>query len=152
MLWFSSWYWDKDINKFNFGWHVVLKEKDKQKTRKLHSTTDSISFKKQCSNTTMFQLIHDYNALPIHESVEFLDIQYFCAYFIIHEKLLIVLNINKTFLIVKSYNMRMFHFLVFSHIDRRLSFLKIFLVKLKFAIVNIFTIKTLFRTESYLFI
>ena len=76
----------------------------------------------------MFQLIHDYNALPIQGAVEFLDIQHYCANFIIHEKLLIVLIINKTFLIFKSDNMRMFHFIVFSHIDRRLSFLKIFLV------------------------
>ena len=38
------------------------------------------------------------------------------------------LIINKTFLIFKSNNMRMFNFLVFSHIDRRLSCLKIVLV------------------------
>ena len=85
----------------------MIKRKRKCKLRLI---TDSISFKKQCSNQTMFQLVHDYNALPIHG------------------KLLIVLIINKTFLIFKSNNMRMFNFLVFSHIDRRLSFLKIFLV------------------------
>ena len=76
----------------------------------------------------MFQLVHDYNALPIQGAVEFLDIKHNCTNVIIHEQLLIVLIINKTFLIFKSNNMRMFHFLVFSHIDRRLSFLKIFLV------------------------
>ena len=75
----------------------------------------------------MFQLVHDYNALPIQGAVEFLDIQHYCANVIIHEKLLIVLIINKTFLIFKSNNRRMFHF-VFSHIDRRLFCLNIFLV------------------------
>ena len=72
----------------------------------------------------MFQLVPDYNALPIQGAVEFLDQQHYCANFIIHGKQLIVLiiYINKTFLIFKSKNMRMFHFLVFSHIDRRLSF------------------------------
>ena len=79
----------------------------------------------------MFQLVHDYNALPIQGAVEFLYKQHYCANFIIHGKSLTVLIINKTFLIFKSNYMRMFHFLVFSHIDRRLSFLKIFLVKLK---------------------
>ena len=48
-----------------------LKEKDKQKTRKLHSITDYIYFKEQSSNRTMFQLVHDYNALPIQGAVEF---------------------------------------------------------------------------------
>ena len=76
----------------------------------------------------MFQLVHDHNALRIQGAVEFVDIQHYCANFIIHGKLLIVWIINKTFLIFTSNNMRMFHFLVFSHIDRRLSFLKIFLV------------------------
>ena len=66
----------------------------------------------------MFQLVHDYNALPIQGAVEFLDMQHYCEHFIIHEKLLIVLIIKKTFLIFKSNNMRMFHFLVFSHINR----------------------------------
>ena len=89
---------------------------------------DVISFKVQCSNRTMFQLVHDYNALPIQGAVEFLDIQHYCVNLIIHGKLLIVLIIIKSFLIFMSNNMRMFHFLVFSHIDRRLCFLKIFLV------------------------
>ena len=70
----------------------------------------------------MFQLVHDYNALPTQGDVQFLDIQHYCAHFIIHEKLQIVLIINKTFLIFMSNNMRMFHFIVFSHIYRRLSF------------------------------
>ena len=56
----------------------------------------------------MFQLVHDYNALQIQGAVEFLDIQHYCGYFIIYWKLLIVLIINKTFLIFKSNNMRMF--------------------------------------------
>ena len=42
----------------------------------------------------MFQLVHDYNALPIQGAVEFLDIQHYCANFIIDGKLLIVLIIN----------------------------------------------------------
>ena len=67
----------------------------------------------------MFQLVPDYNALPIQGAVAFLNMQYYYANFIIHGKLLIVFIFNKPFLIFKSNNMRMFHFLVFSHIDRR---------------------------------
>ena len=66
----------------------------------------------------MFQLVHDYNAIPIQGAVEFLDIQHICVNVIIHGKLLIDLIIYKTFLTFKSNNMRMFHFLVFSNIDR----------------------------------
>ena len=45
----------------------------------------------------MFQLVQDYNALPIQGAVEFLDKQHYCANFIIHGKSLIVWIINKTF-------------------------------------------------------
>ena len=41
-------------------------------TRELHSITDSIYVKEQCSTRTMFQQVHDYNASPIHEAVQIL--------------------------------------------------------------------------------